>query len=213
MRFVVKIYNGADGSKILLIRPGATEFDEQGRITGTLDLPLSELGRQQAEKLSEESTDFEVAAIYSSPNLAAQQTAEIVAKPHGRKVKVKKAIRNIDHGLWQGKEIQELRTTQPKIAKQWEEHPETVTPPGGESVEESVPRVGKFLAKLQKRYKSGTIVIVVADPLAKVISGLLTNQTVRQSDANPDEPPSESSACGKMDVLPLELTKHFADVR
>lgn len=209
----MKIYNGADGSKILLIRPGATEFDEQGRITGTLDLPLSELGRQQAEKLATESTDFEIAAIYSSPSMAAQQTAEIVAQPHGRKVKVKKALRNIDHGLWQGKEIEELRSTQPRIAKQWEEHPETVTPPGGESVEDSVPRVGKFLAKLLKRHRSGTLVIVVADPLAKVISGLLTSQPAGKPSQGQEDPDSEPSACGRMDVLPLELSKHLADVR
>ena len=28
--------------RIVLIRPGSTDFDEQGRITGTLDIPLNE---------------------------------------------------------------------------------------------------------------------------------------------------------------------------
>lgn len=28
-------------ARVLLIRPGATEFDDQGRIKGSLDMPLS----------------------------------------------------------------------------------------------------------------------------------------------------------------------------
>lgn len=200
----MKIYEGADESKILLIRPGATEFDEQGRIIGTLDIPLSELGVKQAEELADRSASHDVKAIFSSPSLAAQQTAEILAKKHNRKAKVRDAIRNIDMGLWQGKELEELRSTQPKIAKQWEEHPETVCPPEGEPVEEVLPRVQAFLRKLQKKHKSGTIAIVVADPLAKVISSLLTQAQSKESSA--DNPPQrELAACGRMDLLPLSL--------
>lgn len=199
----MKIYDGADGSRILLIRPGSTEFDEQGRIIGTLDIPLSELGLEQAENLACQSMDHDVKAVFSSPSLAAQQTAEILAKLHGRKIKVHDALRNIDHGLWQGKEIEELRTTQPKIARQWEEHPETVCPPGGESVEDAVPRVQKFLLKLQKKHKSGTIMIIVADPLAKVISSLLSQQIV--STEIEDDSTIGLATCGRMDLLPLSV--------
>ncbi len=199
----MKIYDGADGSKILLIRPGATEFDEQGRIIGTLDIPLSELGLQQAESIACESTDHDVKAVFSSPSLAAQQTAEIMAKQHGHKIKVRDALRNIDHGLWQGKELEELRNTQPKIARQWEEHPETVCPPGGESVEDAIPRVQKFLLKLQKKHKSGTIVIVVADPLAKVISSLLSQEV--EPDVAAIDSEAEMDTCGRMDLLPLSI--------
>ena len=40
--------------RILIIRPGATDFDEQGRIKGTLDLPLSEGGSDQVVRLVQE---------------------------------------------------------------------------------------------------------------------------------------------------------------
>lgn len=203
----MKIYNGADGSEILLIRPGATEFDENGRIVGVLDVPLSELGQKQAAALAEGSADFDVKAIFSSPSLAAQQTAKILGKQHGRKIKIKKALCNIDMGLWQGKELDELRATQPKIAKQWEEHPETVCPPEGESFDDVIPRVQKFLQKLRKKHKSGTIVIVVADPLAKVIASLLSKQAEVETESETASvvrnSPVELAACGKMDLLPL----------
>lgn len=205
----MKIYDGDNESKILLIRPGATEFDEQGRITGNLDVPLCELGLKQAAELAESSADYDVTAIFSSPSLAAQQTAKIIGKTHGRKVKVRDALTNIDMGLWQGKEIEELRATQPKIARQWEEHPETVCPPEGESVEDVLPRVQKFLRKLKKKNRPGMIVIVVADPLAKVIASLLSEQDqpelVKESVAVDRESPLEFAACGKMDLLPLSI--------
>ena len=38
--------------KILLIRPGVTDFDEQGRIKGTLDIPLNENGTAQVAQTS-----------------------------------------------------------------------------------------------------------------------------------------------------------------
>ena len=40
--------------RVLLIRPGATEYDQQGRVQGTLDVPLCEDGRQEVEKMVEE---------------------------------------------------------------------------------------------------------------------------------------------------------------
>ena len=200
----MKIYNGADESKILLIRPGATEFDEQGRIIGTLDIPLSEVGLKQAAELAERSTDYDVKAIFSSPSLAAQQTAEILGKKHSLKAKVRDALCNIDMGLWQGKELEELRATQPKVARQWEERPETVCPPEGESVDDVLPRVQKFLLKLQKKHKTGTVVIIVADPLAKVIASMLSQTDSNLESANPDSP-VELAACGKMDILPLSV--------
>ena len=43
--------------KILLIRPGVTDFDEQGRIKGTLDIPLSDEGTAQVAKMIDELSD------------------------------------------------------------------------------------------------------------------------------------------------------------
>lgn len=200
----MKIYNGADESKIVLIRPGATEFDEQGRIIGTLDIPLSELGREQAESLAKESADYDVKAIYSSPDLAATQTAEILGAQHSRKIKIKDALRNIDMGLWQGKEIEELRATQPKVARQWEEHPETVCAPDGESVEDALPRVQKFLLKLRKKHKTGTVVIIAADPLAKVVESLLKRESSEAEVVDRDSS-KEVAASGEINLLPLSV--------
>ena len=107
-------------------------------------------------------------------------------------------------GLWQGKELEELRTNQPRVAKQWEENPASVCPPEGESFDDVLPRVQKFLLKLQKKHKSGTVVIIVADPLAKVIASILSQTELKLEAVDPDLP-VELAACGKIDILPLNV--------
>src|SRR3989304_8631815 len=89
--------------QILLIRPGATEYDQQGRIQGTLDIPLCEDGRRQVEAMVEELRSQPITAIYTSPCQAAEQTAEALGEALDVKVKSLASLPNLDHGLWQGK--------------------------------------------------------------------------------------------------------------
>lgn len=191
-----------DSTEILLIRPGSTDLDEQGRITGTLDVPLSDLGVSQAIELSETVVRFDVQAVYSSPSVAARDTAKEIAKPEKIRVRVVEQLRNIDQGLWQGKELEELRSTQPRLARQWEDRPETICPPDGEPLDSAVPRIMKLLKKIRKKHKGQTIAIVASDPLASLIAAAL----------KPREPdgtgPSDSGLlvltdCGAMEVLVL----------
>ena len=191
-----------DPTEILLIRPGSTDLDEQGRITGTLDVPLSDLGLDQAIKLAENVDRFDLQAIYSSPSVAARDTAKEIAKPKKIRVRVVEQLRNIDQGLWQGKEIEELRTTQPKVARQWEEHPETVCPPGGEPLESAMPRIVKLLKKIRKKHKGQTIAVVASDPLASVVAALLKPMESEQTNAS-DSGLLVPSDCGALEVLYL----------
>ena len=40
-------------SKVLLIRPGATIYDEQNRVQGVLDIPLTERGRGEVARMAQ----------------------------------------------------------------------------------------------------------------------------------------------------------------
>ena len=74
-------------SRVLLIRPGATDFDDQGRIKGILDMPMSERGRQQVSSLAEELSEIAVGTIYTAPCESARETAQQLAE--GREVRIK----------------------------------------------------------------------------------------------------------------------------
>ena len=66
--------------KIILIRPGSTEYDRQGRIQGTLDIPLSEEGRQEVVRVIEELKSHAMETLYTTPCQSAQQTAQAIAE-------------------------------------------------------------------------------------------------------------------------------------
>ena len=40
-------------TQVVLIRPGATAYDEQNRVQGVLDIPLSDRGRAEVARLAE----------------------------------------------------------------------------------------------------------------------------------------------------------------
>ena len=160
--------------QILLIRPGTTEYDQQGRVQGTLDIPLCEDGRQEVETMVDELRGQPIAAIYASPCQSAEQTAEALAAALDLKVKTIDKLQNLDHGLWQGMLVADVKAKQPKVYRQWQEQPETVCPPQGETLCDAKERVQAALAKLLKKHKAdGLLAIVVPEPLASVVRNVL----------------------------------------
>jgi broad specificity phosphatase PhoE len=164
-------------TKIILIRPGSTEFDQQGRVLGTLDMALCEEGRQQVAAMVAELRGQRIEAIYSSPSQSAIETAEALAAAFDLKVKTRDKLSNVNPGLWQGMQIEEAKTKQPKVYRQWQEQPETVCPPQGETLSAAQERVQAVLAKLLKKHKGDELFAIVApEPLASVIRHILADE-------------------------------------
>lgn len=75
--------------KVYVIRHGMTEYNEQNgdgsvdRIRGWRDVPLSDKGREQAEKLGKKLKDSGIDVIYHSPFSRATDTAAEIAKNTG----------------------------------------------------------------------------------------------------------------------------------
>jgi probable phosphoglycerate mutase len=160
--------------QLLLIRPGITEFDQQGRVQGTLNIPLCEDGRQEVEGMIEELRRQPIAAIYSSPSQSAEQTAESLGQALDLKVKTIESLENLDHGLWQGMLVSDVKTKQPKVYRQWQEQPENVCPPQGETLSSAKQRISATITKLLKKHKAdGIFAIVVPEPLASVIRNVV----------------------------------------
>ena len=163
-------------SPVLLIRPGATDFDIQGRIKGSLDMPMSEEGHQQVELLVADVESFQPKVIYSAPCESAMQTANRLAEGQKTKVKVVEAFRNVDHGLWHGKLIDELKHNHPRLYKRGRESPTDICPPGGESFLEAGERIEKALRKVLRKSNGTLVAIVIPDPMAEIVQSLLSDE-------------------------------------
>jgi broad specificity phosphatase PhoE len=167
--------------KIILIRPGSTDFDEQGRIKGTLNVPLNRLGQEQVARTVDEMfgmPGMPLKAVYCSPCQYAVETAEVIAAANWLKAKPLPELRNLDHGLWHGKRIEEVRRCQPKVYRQWQENPESVCPPEGEQICAMQTRIAAALTKLHKKHKDGIIALVVPEPLASAVRSQVMETTL-----------------------------------
>lgn len=181
--------------KLLLARPGLTEYDRQGRILGTIDLPLCDDGHRQVREAADALVEQSPVALYTSPCQSAEETATLLAKRLALKPRVLDKLYNLDHGLWQGMLVTDVREKQPKVYRQWQDQPETVCPPEGETVMAAMQRVAGVLKKLLRRHPGeGAIVLVAPEPLASVVRHI-----VRQ-DALGDLWKS-SDGCGRWEAL------------
>lgn len=165
--------------KIVLLRPGATDFDIQGRIRGTLDIPLNAEGASQVARAVEELREVPIECVYTGPSQSDLETAEALARSKRLRARRCEQFRNLDHGLWHGKRVEELRQQQPKFYRLIQDDPDQLFPPGGEPLEAARQRVRRGLARLRRRHRhGGTIAIVVSEPLASLVACELRSDAV-----------------------------------
>lgn len=162
-------------TQVVLIRPGSTDYHEQKLIQGTLDVPLNAEGEIEVKRLIKEVGALGLDAVYSSESEPALQTAEALAEALDVKCRKLERLRNLDHGLWQGMAIDEIRRKQPKVYRQWQDAPECVCPPQGETLEDADDRVRVALAKIMKRHKGDNVGLVVPEPLASLVRRYFTD--------------------------------------
>ncbi|MBI5196239.1 MAG: histidine phosphatase family protein [Nitrospirae bacterium] len=152
---------------LYLIRHGETEGSDAKRYKGSIDVPLSEKGVEQIERLSTyivqgcsnglnssnpPSPPFDkggpggfLSAVYCSPLSRALKSAEIIAKPFGIKPAVIPDLRERSFGIWEGMSFDEIREKYPEEFKAWTGNPMKFSPMQGESTLEVRDRVVKAL--------------------------------------------------------------------
>jgi len=155
--------------EIVLIRPGCTDYNLQGRIQGNLDVPLNEQGRAEMTRVIEEVRSLGIEVVYVPCCEPAMQAGQLIAEALDVKLKKLDRMDNINQGLWQGMLVEDVRLKQPKVYRQWQEHPENVCPPEGEMLLDAALRVETAMTKLLKRHKEGVIALVVREPLATLV--------------------------------------------
>jgi probable phosphoglycerate mutase len=159
---------------VAVIRPGATEFDEQHRIQGNLDLPLSKHGESQLPAIVTALQGLHVEAVYASPSDPARSTAEFIAAALDCPLKLHEGLANVNLGLWQGLQINDFRRKHPKLHKVWEGSPSSICPPEGERIPDAVERIQKTLQKPLK--KDRPVAFIAPEPLATLIAAAVSGE-------------------------------------
>ncbi|MDB2685650.1 histidine phosphatase family protein [Mariniblastus sp.] len=159
-------------SKILFVPRAFTELDDQNRICGSLDLPLSDEGVAQATEWAKSLEGVEFDSIVAAAGIADKETAKILKGKRRVKIRVESSWLNLDHGLWQGKCIDSLKENCNKYYRQWQENPEAVAPPSGETTGDLAARVEPAFVKCLKKRAGEIFVVVAPQPLLGVLRQL-----------------------------------------
>lgn len=146
--------------KLFIIRHAESEWNPIGRYQGLLDPGLSERGLKQAELLGRALEKEKIDVIYSSPLKRTYQTAQEIAKRHGLEIIEDRRIIEIDHGVWSGMLVEEVKERFPEDFRMWLEEPHRVKFEGGESLQDVFKRVKDFLEFIKEKHWGQTVAIV-----------------------------------------------------
>ncbi|WP_229055040.1 histidine phosphatase family protein [Aeromicrobium sp. Leaf350] len=137
------------GARLVVVRHGETEWSRTGRHTSTTDLPLTEVGEEQAVALAPVLAGLGIDAVLSSPRLRARRTAELIGFPDPV---VTPDLAEWSYGDYEGVTTPEIRETVPDWTI-WSHGA-----PGGESAEEVAARLDRVVE--QVRATGGTTLAV-----------------------------------------------------
>jgi broad specificity phosphatase PhoE len=127
--------------EIVLVRHGETEWSRDMRHTGLTDIPLTDLGREEARVLRAPLSEWSFARVYTSPLSRALDTCRLAGLDDG--AEVTDALLEWDYGEYEGITTKEIRAGRPG----WFLWRDGV--PGGETAEEVGARVDSLIAELK----------------------------------------------------------------
>lgn len=151
------------GTRLLLVRHGETDWNRETRFQGGIDIPLNDNGRQQAQKAAQFLKDVALDFAFSSPMLRPKETAEIILQYHPAiQLELLDGLREISHGLWEGKLEAEIEQAYPGELHRWRTVPDEVQMPEGENLhqvwERSQAAWQSILAAVDNQSKTGLVV-------------------------------------------------------
>lgn len=157
---------------IVLVRHATTAATGKRLGGWTPGVHLDEAGRGQAGRTARMLAGLPITAVYASPLERTQETAKIVAKPHGLRVRTRRDIGEVDYGDWTDKPLGQLRRRSlwPVI----QHTPSRVTFPGGESMRGMQSRAVEAVESLAAEHTGETVVAVShADVIKAVLAHFL----------------------------------------
>lgn len=145
---------------ILLVRHGQSTGNVERRFGGHAEVPLTELGRAQAERLGAALAPAGPTALVTSDLGRARETAEAIATAGRLAPTVDSRWRERSLGELDGMRFSDVRAGYPELWKRLAARDPTLVPPGGESAADVFHRLSEALAHAVSAHVGGTVVIV-----------------------------------------------------
>jgi len=156
-------------TEIYLIRHGQTAWNKELRFRGRVDIPLNEQGIREARAIADALRNKTIDAIYTSPLRRSIETAQPVAELlHLEIVPVQEFI-DISYGEWEGLLFSEVKIRYKDLYRKWEESPNLIQFPRGESLDEVRERSYFAFNDIVRRELGNSIVVIPHRVINKVL--------------------------------------------
>ncbi len=127
---------------LYFVRHGETEWSLTGRHTGRTEIPLTDVGEQEARKLGTRLPKESFTRVLSSPRLRARRTCELMGL--AAVMEIDPELAEWDYGDYEGMRSVEIRKTRPD----WNLFRDGC--PGGESPAAISGRADRFIARVRQ---------------------------------------------------------------
>ena len=148
--------------QIILVRHGETMANKTQLVLGTSDVPLTELGRDQAKAAAQKISLMEPSPtiLFSSPYQRAKETAGYISNVIGLNPIFIDGLKEMNSGEMEGIKASEMDDKYPEYMKNWRRDHSTARPPGGETLEEVHSRAWKSILNIFNEYDESLVVVV-----------------------------------------------------
>src|SRR5690606_34862179 len=148
-------------SELWLIRHGETEWNRQRRVQGSVDIPLNDVGRQQARLLARRFVDepCRIDAVVSSDLIRSVETARASADVLALPVELDAGLRERRYGIFEGLSFNDLALKFPSAAKAVRERCVHYNLEDGESLVVFQRRIFATLESIAQRYPNQRVLV------------------------------------------------------
>lgn len=146
-------------TRVYFVRHGQSESNLITQFAGSLDMPLTEKGRQQAIVTAEFLREIPFTAVYASDLIRAYDTGLAVAKLQNIPIHGDARLREIFAGEWEGRTYSDLERDFPDSYGTWRHQIGLAQCPGGESVAQLQERVRDCVEEIVHNHTGETVCI------------------------------------------------------
>lgn len=160
---------------IYFVRHGESESNLITQFAGSLDMPLTQRGREQAALTASYLSEFPITAVYASDLSRAFETGHIIASRVQAPILAMQDLREIYAGQWEGKTYAQLEYEFPDSYSIWKNQIGLAVCDGGESVVQLQQRVQQCVSRIVANHPNQTICIATHATPIRVMECLWTN--------------------------------------
>jgi broad specificity phosphatase PhoE len=142
--------------RFIIVRHGETAQNQDGAITGQMDVGLTEEGRRQAERVAERLAGWSFDGIYTSDLERTAETIKVIADRHDTTHEPREAFRERSYGVYEG----EPKETWRSVLDAHDGDTFTLRPDDGESMQEAADRYIEGMERIwRENGREGTVLI------------------------------------------------------